>query len=967
MDAKILDAFNDLTLALDKVAEAVKDKTGAKSDAGKLLQKINNLDKKIDAISKGIQGIKKDTQQILKNQETLIRLTREKKKPDAFDTASDKKSKVKDGVNTVLLIAAGVLAVGLAFKIIGQVDFLSVIALSIALPIIAKSFEMIADMKLKKEDMKNIFFVIVTMAASITAASWIMSAIMPISIAQGLTAILIAGTFALMGFSIEKITKGVKDIKLMDLIKVPIVMLVMGAAIAGASVVMQAIVPLSFSKGFTAIFIAATFALMGFSIGIITKGLKDVKPKDVILLPFIMIPFSIALVGASLILQLVQPLSLRKAMAAIGIALVLSAMALPLILLTYAVKNVSLKEVGMAVAVIPLLAGAISLSSWALSLGNYSKTPDLMWTIRAGLSIAVFGLLLVGLKKFGLTEPKGLLDATIGSLAILIISGAIVGSSYILAEGKYENAPSIEWALGAGLSLVAFGISALALGELILASAGIGLLALPLGAAAILIVSGAIVATSAILAKGNYGNYPSFDWALGTGLSLVAFGTGMMTLGTLILVSFGLGKKALNAGAEAIYSISWAIVTASSILSKGNYQGGPTEAWAKGVATAIGAFSPVIKVLNKGGIFSIFQGGLKLDDLVGDNGVIIGISKAIVKAAEFFNQNKIGFEGSYPSPEWAEGVGNAIGAFSPVFDILKERSGLLNGIDIEEIIGDNGLIIGIAKGLITAAKTFNEGGLGADIWKGGPTEEWSDSISRALLAFQPAWDILQQSDVSTKTLRRTFEAISEGMVIMANNLSGVDFNINIPSNFIEGLSSNIKSYIEIIDYLKGKDYADYTFNLGIFGITSGMARLADDYEKLAKGVGKFGKALDGINMEKLNALNMMSGSIVLMSLMDSDQFEKMMDALESKAGIFVKTINMLQEEGAEAFSKNLNIPTKGGKNNEVLEVLKEIKTNTDNLGSLSQIPAAIRSLKTGLDSLISELKHDSMSRKSAGR
>jgi hypothetical protein len=102
------------------------------------------------------------------------------------------------------------------------------LALSIALPILAKSFEMISAMKLTKADMINNFFIVVTMSASIAVASWIMSTIMPDNIRQGITALLIAGTFALMGFSIEKITKGVKGVSLTDLIKVPIVMLVFG-------------------------------------------------------------------------------------------------------------------------------------------------------------------------------------------------------------------------------------------------------------------------------------------------------------------------------------------------------------------------------------------------------------------------------------------------------------------------------------------------------------------------------------------------------------------------------------------------------------------------------------------------------------------------------------------------------------------------------------------------------------------
>jgi len=58
MDNKILSALNDLTLALDAVAESLKDKS-AKSEAGKILQSINNIDKKIESISNGLKSFKK--------------------------------------------------------------------------------------------------------------------------------------------------------------------------------------------------------------------------------------------------------------------------------------------------------------------------------------------------------------------------------------------------------------------------------------------------------------------------------------------------------------------------------------------------------------------------------------------------------------------------------------------------------------------------------------------------------------------------------------------------------------------------------------------------------------------------------------------------------------------------------------------------------------------------------------------
>jgi hypothetical protein len=50
---------------------------------------------------------------------------------------------------------------------------------------------------------------LVGIATAITASSWIMNLIAPITFAQGLTAIFIAGTFTIISFFLEKIIVGV--------------------------------------------------------------------------------------------------------------------------------------------------------------------------------------------------------------------------------------------------------------------------------------------------------------------------------------------------------------------------------------------------------------------------------------------------------------------------------------------------------------------------------------------------------------------------------------------------------------------------------------------------------------------------------------------------------------------------------------------------------------------------------------
>jgi len=55
-----------------------------------------------------------------------------------------------------------------------------------------------------------------------------------------------------------------------------------------------------------------------------------------------------------------------------------------------------------------------------------------------------------------------------------------------------------------------------------------------------------------------------------------------------------------------------------------------------------------------------------------------------------------------------------------------------------------------------------------------------------------------------------------------------------------------------------------------------------------------------IDLEKMAALRSLTGTVVLMSLMDATQFTAMMDAFEQRASVLVDTINSLESDVAEA-------------------------------------------------------------------
>ena len=109
------------------------------------------------------------------------------------------------------------------------------------------------------------------------------------------------------------------------------------------------------------------------------------------------------------------------------------------------------------------------------------------------------------------------------------------------------------------------------------------------------------------------------------------------------------------------------------------------------------------------------------------------------------------------------------------------------------------------------------------------------------------------------------------------------------------LTSNIIQYSKLLSYLKGTNESE-TKLLGLVTISraSDITRMASDYDKLANSIQNLSGAIQSIDVERITALKTLTGSIVLMSLMDSDQFNSMMDSLESKARIFVDVINDME-------------------------------------------------------------------------
>jgi hypothetical protein len=952
MDKQLLDALNNLSDSLEMISKALEKKEGSNTTTTNALQS-GDFSKQLTEISVSLKSIKSDTKKILAKQDTILQMQKNKdsdKKNAIDETGEDpkKQSDLKKGVTTILLIAVAVLAIGLAFKIIGKVDFLSVVSLGLAIVLIAHAFQKIAEAEITEDQAIDAGATMVIMSMAIMVSSWILSFIKPISFTQAVTAILIAGMFTVIAFGIKKlilalgediitlgksilflpillpaialgialsswvlafvrpisfaqaftailiagmftvIAFGIKkiikalgaDIATLGkaILFLPLILPAIALGIAASSWVLQMIVPISFAQAITGILIAAMFTVISFGIKKLIGAFKGLNPAQAavaaILMPLLLIAMSMAIAKSSEYLGEVVPITFAKFITAIGISIIFVVLAFALKLMAPAIKQIKIGDVvvlpllftalslaimlsskilvettpidyallfnivvfsivfaisaiamGFAAFVLAkigikkiiegglcmiILAGVVAVSSLLISEGKYDNYPGWEWALGTGVSILAFGLIAT---VFGLIIETGIGGAALalGAAAIVLVAGVILATSYILSKGKYDNYPGFGWAMGVGLSLTAFGLAMAGLGTVILLSAGLGIVALVAGGAAVLLIAQTIVESAAILSKGKYDNYPGFGWAMGVGLSLTGFGLAMAGLGSAILISFGLGMKALVAGGEAVLLISQTIVDSAAILNKGNFTGGPTLEWAGGIALALGAFSPIYAMLAANKIMSLFGGGVGPDDFAQ---AIRTVSQGIVDAANFFADPKVkdNFKGG-PPKAWAEGVGGAIAAFAPVYAALSSGGMFSVKVTPEDMKAG---ILTIVDGIIAAADAFGINKSKFDL-SNTPSADWGKNVGAALQAFAPVFTYMSENsgwftsgEDAAKEMVFGINSVANAIVSVANKFGKVKADVwksYPPSAWTTNISKSIKDYVKLATSLVDVDLA----------------------------------------------------------------------------------------------------------------------------------------------------------------
>lgn len=869
-EGDFIEKLDSFTTSLSDLVEILKEQN-KRAPTENLNQMLDALDPKtITQISEDIKLIKKDVIQINKTNDKILSeikaIKKSKEGGNVIGDAGDKQNqnKLVEGVKTIILIAGAVLAIGMAFKLVGDVDPLSVISLGIGIIFVAEAFARVASIKdkdgkpitLKQTVLTSLTLVI--MSAAILASGFLLKAMPLIS---PMTILSIIGVGLGMGLATFFLLKGIKHLSASDILKaymVPVLLPLIAGGVVAAGYILQSMPTVGFGQLLSTVLLSIALVPMAFAFKLVIGVLKgetkidipgvksetksEINIKDVLIATAIIPLMSMGIVIASVILQATQKVEWSVVETSIAIGLTI----LPFAAIIWGLKklDVGIDDVILGSISILMISAAIMVSSMILSLGSYDNIIPLEWVLGTALSIATFG---AASYLLGMGGVAGLIAIGFGAIATLIVSATILASSYILGAGDYSKPIPLDWVLGTGLALLAF-VPAMIL-------AGVGIIGIGLGIYAMDMVANSIVSVAQILSTGKYDKFPTLAWSGGVGLSMTAFGIASLTLGAAIVGSLGVGALALKLGLNATLDIARTIVEASKIFAGGSWANGPTADWSGGVALAIGTFADVFVKMNALNLISSLFGG----DAMGPKEFtefVKNMAKSLYDVGEVFNKPGSFNEANVPTKDWAEGVGLSLMAFANVMASLQGGAGgkLLNiatlGLSGDGTTSTDDFVkqmLALASGLVAVGKFFdNPDNVTTYNTDNVPKKEWSEGVGGALSGFASAIKALHDAglDVDVDDLEdddgaiAVMRALSKGILEIGIlfDSSGSTFDVSkIPTeDWSKGLGSALTMFADAASNLKEIELSDifkiYYVGLAVSRFSQQMSQL----EKYAK-------------------------------------------------------------------------------------------------------------------------------------
>lgn len=609
------------------------------------------------------------------------------------------------------------------------------------------------------------------------------------------------------------------------------------------------------------------------------------SPKEAAMIAISMIAMSAGIAISGGILSLMPSLSIGQMISSIGVA---AAIAVSMYGLSLVADNLNAKEIKsmyLIAPVMPIVAMGILLSAEILQ-----NVPNINLKNTIETSLAVTGATLIfGLGAALLNKVGSVKDVAVGSLSLVLAAGGLALSSQIISLGDYTNYPSMDWATGFGVSMLLSLPSILAYG--IVATTGIGAVAIAAGILSMIAVSGGLSLMSHIIATGDYKGGPSMEWAGAFGLSMIAFAPAVLMFGAL--AATGIGAIVIAAGIASMIAVGEGLAATSIAIQGGKYTGGPSIEWAHGVGYALMAFANSMDALNPGLIDTIF-GGESLESRIG---LMMTLASNLPLIANEINKGNGKYEiANAPTKGWSEGVGTALMAFATAMAALEP--GVLDTLMGDSLQQRIDLMVPLAAKLPIIAAMFNNNPAIYDV-KNVPSKAWSEGVGIGVSSFANAIAVLADEidleDISTYIM--AIMPLAPVMAAFGNFLAKGDYSKYPRKEWAQGIGEffEVFSDLDIVD-----DAADQAKQ---------MMLLAKSYVQLAASMMVLGKGFNAV--KDVPNLSGLYGGLVTLSLIDADNLEDALDAINDSSNEFTKVMSLVNaanntkiDESSFAFNKD---------------------------------------------------------------
>lgn len=173
---------------------------------------------------------------------------------------------------------------------------------------------------------------------------------------------------------------------------------------------------------------------------------------------------------------------------------------------------------------------------------------------------------------------------------------------------------------------------------------------------------------------------------------------------------------------------------------------------------------------------------------------------------------------------------------------------------------------------------------------------------------------------------------------------------------MRGIASNVIMYARLMDYLakKQEKYSRVDEMLGwdpISRAASGMIKMANAYDVLAKSLKNFGNSLNSISGEKAEILRRLTGNMAILSALDSTMFDSMMRVLEKRSSMFSSLLSADYDVTRKAASGQGGVKRGGGKAQ--IEKVGKYGTMQDQLDKVIDLLTALNVSTAQLDEFLS--------------